>query len=159
MDKRKLFKIGVITLITVTVLVGVVGYYMFNMPHRDVQKASTDYAVNASEIVSEYLSNPGAANEKYLDSEGESKILEIKGIISKIEEDFENNKVILLKSETDKAGVSCTLLPDQVDQISNLNLGDEISIKGVIRAGAAFDEDLNMFENVIVEKSSLVSKN
>lgn len=40
---------------------------------------------------------------------------------------------------------------------SNLKTGDKITIKGVIRSGASFDSDLDMYENVIIEKSDIVS--
>ena len=33
--------------------------------------------------------------------------------------------------------------------------GHEITIKGVIRSGAYYDEDLEMYVNVIIEKSDL----
>ena len=40
-------------------------------------------------------------------------------------------------------------------QLSKLHIGDFVKIKGVIRSGAEYDEDLDLAENVIVEKSAL----
>ena len=135
-------------------IAGGVGYYMFNMPHRDVQATSADYQLSAKEIVEEYLINSAKANEKYLDEEGESKVLVITGKIASISTDFNDQTVILIKEESDKAGVNCTFLPG--DNIQ-LNKGDVISVKGVIRSGASYDEDLEMYENVILEKCSIVN--
>ncbi|MBL4939074.1 MAG: hypothetical protein JKY16_02105 [Lutibacter sp.] len=144
--------------IGIGILIGAsVAYYMFNKPARDVQKTKTDFSYNASEIVNEYLTNAQKANDKYLDEAGNSKVLEISGIVANISEDFNNQKVILLKAETDKAGVSCTFTSETNSSIQNVKIGDQITIKGVIRSGASFDKDLEMYENVIIEKSNIIS--
>ncbi len=139
------------------VISGGIAYYMFNKPARDVQNTKTDFSYNASEIVNEYLTDAQKANTKYLAENGESKVLEITGVVSKISEDFNNQKVILLKADSDKAGVSCTFTPEANANTLNIKIGDQITIKGVIRAGASFDTDLDMYENVIIEKSDIVS--
>ena len=35
-------------------------------------------------------------------------------------------------------------------------IGDTVKVKGVIRSGAEYDEDLDLIENVIIEKSALI---
>ena len=50
-------------------------YYLFNMPHRDVQSVEVFAQLDASELVAEFLNDATTANEKYLDSEGESKVI------------------------------------------------------------------------------------
>jgi hypothetical protein len=37
-------------------------------------------------------------------------------------------------------------------------VGQAITVKGVIRSGASYDEDLEMYENVILEKSDIVKE-
>jgi hypothetical protein len=37
-----------------------------------------------------------------------------------------------------------------------LKIGTKVSIKGVIRSGAGYDEDLDMYEDVILEKCDLI---
>ena len=143
--------------IGVLIVVGIV-LYIFNQPARDVQATKTDFNFNASAIVNEYLTDAHAANAKYLDEEGESKVLEITGTVASISEDFNNQKVILLKNPTDKAGVSATFTQDTNANTNTVKIGDEITIKGVIRSGAAYDPDLEMYENVIIDKCDIVSK-
>ena len=87
-----------------------------------------------------------------------SKVLEISGIVAVISEDFNHQKVVLLKSATDKAGVSASFTKETNSHTDNVKVGDKITIKGVIRSGASFDSDLGMYENVIIEKSDIVSK-
>ena len=154
--KKKIFKI-ILLLIGVIVLIGGgIGYYIFNKPARDIQNTKTDFSYNASEIVNEYLTDAKRANDKYLDEQGNSKVLEISGIVANISEDFNNQIVILLKSEDDKSGVSCTFTSETNSHTHNLKIGDIVVIKGVIRSGASYDEDLEMYENVIIEKSDII---
>ena len=130
--------------------------YIFFQPHRDVQNTNTDFSLNSSEIVLEYLVDANKANDTYLDEEGESKVLEVKGIISDISEDFNKQKVVLLKSETDQAGVQCTFTIESGNQVESLRIGDEVIIKGEIESGASYDEDLEMYENVIMGNCALL---
>lgn len=143
--------------LSVGILIAVaVAFYMFNKPARDVQATKTDFSYKASEIVKEYLTDAKKANDKYLDENGNSKVLEIKGTVAEISEDFNHQKVILLKESTDKAGVSATFTKETNSHIENIKVGDKITIKGVIRSGASFDADLEMYENVIIDKSDIV---
>lgn len=156
LKKKKILKIAVILLIAGLLIGGGTVLYMFNMPHRNVQSASTDFSLTASQLVAEYLENPTKANEKYLADDGDSKILEVTGTVKKISTDFNGQKVVLLQEETDKAGVSCSFTLETNQNASGIRIGQKITIKGVIRSGASYDEDLEMYENVIVEKCDLV---
>ena len=158
MKKKRIIKTGIIVAITGIVIAGAIGLYMFNMPHRDVQSAKADFSLNSSGIVAEYLSDANAANSKYLADDGESKVLKITGTVNKISENFDGQKVVLLKAESDKAGVSATFTPETNKNAEKLQLGERVTLKGVIRSGAAYDTDLELYENVILEKSDVVTK-
>jgi len=158
MKRKKIIQISLLFLVVGLIAAGAIVYYQFNQPHRNVQETKTDFSFSSSQIVEEYLANPKAANEKYLDEEGISKILEITGTVDKISEDFNKQKVILLKSASDKAGVSCTFTTETNASVNQIKTGETIAVKGVIRSGASYDEDLGMYENVILEKCSVVSK-
>lgn len=156
MKKKKLFR-TVAIIGTATLLIGGgIGLYMFNKPHRDVQSARTDYALSSSEIVREYLNDYVAANQKYLSANGDSKVLEIAGEVNRISENFNGQKVVLLKSGEDKAGVSATFTSESNENLEGIQLGQTVTIKGVIRSGASYDEDLELYEHVILEKSDIV---
>lgn len=151
--KKKIF----VTLSIGILIAASVGLYMFNKPARDVQSTATDFSYQANEIVNEYLTDAKKANDKYLDEKGNSKVLEITGTVADISEDFNHQKVILLKGASDKAGVSATFTKETESSTQNIKVGDQITIKGVIRSGAKYDEDLEMYENVIIDKSDIVS--
>lgn len=158
MEKKKLIRTGIILTIGLMIIGTSTVVYLFNMPHRNIQSAKTDFEITVASLVSEYLSDPTAADEKYLDEEGESKILEVTGTVSKISEDFNGQLVLLLKDPEGKAGVSCTILSSSKSVASQIQKGETIKVKGVIRSGAFFDKDLDMYENAIMEKCDIVSK-
>jgi hypothetical protein len=156
MKKKKVLIFIAILGVAGLLIAGGIGLYMFNKPHRDVQSTDADYTLTASEIVSEYLTDKDAANKKYLSADGDSKILKITGIVNKISEDFSGQKVVLLKGEQVKAGVSATFTSETNSNLNDVQIGQTITIKGVIRSGASYDEDLEMYEHVIVEKSDVI---
>jgi len=157
MKKSILKKIGIVFVVGILIAGGIV-YYLFNKPHRDVQAAKIDYNVTSTEIVSQYLDNADTANDKYLSEEGTSKIIAVTGTVASITSDQKNQKVVLLKGADDKAGVSCTFMEGTNANATKLKVGQTTTVKGVIRSGAGFDEDLEMYEDVILEKCDVLNQ-
>lgn len=157
--KRKIIKWGLIILFSGLVIGGGIIYYLFNMPHRDVQSTAIDYKIETTTLVEEYLADAKAANKKYLQAEGDSKILAVTGIVESITEDMKQQKIVLLKGVNDKAGVRCTFMNTTNANAAGLKKGDVVTIKGVIRSGASYDADLEMYENVIMENCDVIKNN
>ncbi|MBE9489750.1 MAG: hypothetical protein IMY67_05605 [Bacteroidetes bacterium] len=156
--KKKIVKWGFILLAIIIIAGGAAFLYMFFQPHRDVQATQSDFQLEAKQIVDEYLTDYKAANDKYLQEEGDSKIIEITGIVADLSEDFNKQKVVLLKNLGENAGVSCTFTPETKQHAEKLKIGDKVTIKGVIRSGAVYDEDMELYEDVILEKCDIVNK-
>jgi len=157
-NKKKIIKTGAV-LVLAGILVGVGAiYYLFNIPHRNAQAEKTDFSINASQLVNEYLAGAAGANEKYLSADGNSKILEVTGTVALITEDFSGRKVVLLKEDSDKAGVNCTFLHEAGENAVKLVIGQKASIKGVIRSGANYDPDFDLYENVVMEQCDVVGR-
>ena len=153
MMKSKIIKI---VLAFVLIAIGVIAYLWF-MPHRNVQSVDAFKTIDATELVNEFLVNKEKANTTYLDSEeGESKVLIVTGTVSKISKDQLGQYVLLLKKDADKMGVSSTFTLESNSQVAEIKIGDTVKVKGVIRSGAEYDEDLDLIENVIIEKSALI---
>jgi len=151
--KKKVASIFILGLI----FSGALGFFYYNAPHRDVQGADADYKLTAKELVVEYLENSEQANQKYLSQDGDSKILEINGVVSEIVTDFENNKVVLLESNIRGVGVRCTFTSDSNQHTANISVGEEITVKGVILVGASYDSELEMFEDAVLNKCYLIN--
>jgi len=149
---KKVLVIGLIGLL----LGGSYGGYLYFKPHRDIQNVEVFVEIEAAQLVDEYLDDMNAANEKYLDAEGESKVIIVKGIIKSIDTDQNNQLVAILKSNNDELGVSCTFTAESNKNAASLKVGDQLKVKGVVRAGAEYDEDLELYEDAIVEKCDIV---
>ena len=157
MKKKKIIKWALrIFLIGSITAIGVFLYVWF-MPHRDVQSTPVDYKMTASELVQEYLDGSNEANEKYLQEDGESKILAVTGIVSDISEDMERNAVILLKEDGKELGVLCNFMKETNKNTKSLNIGNMITVKGVIRSGAEYDEDLDLYEDAILQGCDIIN--
>lgn len=156
MTRTKLIRL-IIIIVLAGIIVGGGGLlYVFKTPHRNIEKTEADYKITASSLVQEYLSDNQGANNKYLSADGNSKILEVSGEIFKTSRNMDGQLNFLLRSENDLAGVSCTFTKDSDGPELSLKVGDKVIIKGVIRSGAAFDKDLDMYENVIIEKCLVI---
>ena len=154
-NKKFIRRIAIIGGLGILIVVSVFAFLFFT-PHRNIEKTKADYQMPAQDLADEYLNAYKASNEKYLDSEGESKVLEVSGNIASITKDFNDQTVILLKDNTGLAGVSCTFTLENTITLAGLEKGQQITVKGVIRSGARFDNDLELYEHVIMEKCSLI---
>ncbi len=154
--KKKLVKIilGVIALGIVSVIVVVA--VIFLTPHRDVKNTPTDFVVNSTSLVEEYLKDSQSANEKYLSEDGDSKIFEVTGRVDQIMKNMKDESVVVLKPEGEELGVQCTFTLKE--DLSNIKEGDNIKVKGKIEQGASYDEDLEIGEDVIIGECSLVNE-
>lgn len=152
---KKKTKIILLSLLFLGLIGGGYVYYLWNMPHLDVQAQKADYFISAGDLVNEYLTNEKKANTKYLGEDGESKIIVISGTINNIDTDMNNQKVILLKDDNAKAGVNCTFMLSTNNNVSALKVGDKANIKGIIRSGASYDTDMEIYENVVLEKCDI----
>jgi len=150
--KKKIIKWTIIVVVSGLVIGGGIVLYMWNMPQRNVQETPVDFKLNSEQLVKEYLSDAKASNAKYLQTEGDSKILAVTGEVFSITEDLKHQKVVLLKKKDEKVGVSCTFMQNTNENANKLKIGDKVTIKGVIRAGAGYDEDLELYEDAIMEK-------
>ncbi len=139
-NKKIIYITAVIILIC-----GCTAAYFYYMPHRNVIGMSAEATIESTALVDEYLLDGMAANAKYLNEEGESAVLAVTGKVSSITTDQINQKVILLKGADAHAGVSCTFTEETNNQASNVKIGQSLTIKGVIRSGAGYDEDSELW--------------
>ncbi len=146
---KKSVKILLIVVVFGILSVGGTILYMFNMPHRDVQGETAKYTIEANKFVNEFMDNSEASNAKYLDN-----VVVVSGTVAEISEDQLKQKVILLK--TDKAGVNCTFTAETNVNANKLSAGDKVKIKGIVRMGASYDEDLEEAEFAILEKCNII---
>ena len=156
--KKKIRKIILLTILFLAIIGVSVGYYLWNMPHIDVQAQKADVTIDVTSIVNEYLQDEKKANDKYLSAEGDSKIFVVKGVVKSKDTDMNNQITVLLQGTNDKAGVKCVFMAETNKDAEILQIGQTTSIKGIIRSGAKYDSDLELYENVLLEKCDVVKE-
>jgi len=152
--KKAIKKIVLATLVVCLIIGSYFTYDVFFRPHRDVKNTKADFAINAANLVDEYLANADKANLKYLSEDGDSKIFEVEGRVDQVFKNQKNQDVVLLKGEGKELGVQCTFILGE--SIIGIEVGSQIKVKGKIEQGASYDTDLEIGDDVIIGECSLV---
>ncbi len=100
--KKKIVRWALLAILATGITGAIVGYKMYNKPHRSVLDANP-VMVSAAELVAQYETDENKSNGLYLD-----KVLNVTGEISDIAKNQKNETVITLKG-SDMGGVICTL--------------------------------------------------
>ena len=145
-------KIRLLLLITLAVFLvaGSVFAFMWFKPHRDVQATTPFAELDYLDLLHAFENDQVAANGKFLSNDGNSKVLVISGPVFSISENQAGEKIITIKGETDKAGVSVTFIPEAGEKVKNLHKGDMIKVKGQIISGNSYDADLDLYEHAVL---------
>ncbi len=118
-NKNKLLKTFIVIFLIGCLLTVLIGYYMYNKPHRDV-RSEKPVMISSVDLISAYQKNETEANQKFLD-----KAVQITGKIENIETNNDGFIVITMQGENPMAGVRCTLK----DKIS-VQIGEVVTLKG-----------------------------
>ncbi len=124
--------------------------YQVFLPHRDVINTEAEASLSIESFVHEYLDDKPASNLKYLSSDGDSKILLLEGNLEKIKSSGDGRVIVILTADSIPVGIQCLFAEGKSP--SSLEIGSTIKIKGVLRAGPGYDEDLEMYEPGYLEE-------
>ncbi len=80
-----------------------VGFYLWNKPHENMERAKADMTLQAAQLFAEYNTDQAAADAKYLD-----KTVAVQGVVKEVNKD-EGSVKILLETGSD-FNVLCTLV-------------------------------------------------
>lgn len=155
MTKKTMKRIGLVALAGI-IIAGSIGAYMWFKPHRNVQETKAYAELKAQDLVNEFTADAAKANAKYLASDGNSKVLIVEGRVSNVTINQNGEKVIVLKDEGAKAGVSATFTQQTSSNVESVKAGDIIKVKGAITAGNSYDADLDLYEHAILVQCDIV---
>lgn len=120
------------------VLVAVIaGLYFYNIGHKDLKNKTPDVVITAPELYEAYSADEEYANQIYL-----NKIIEVVGVLDKIEVNQDSSLNLVLASGDPMGNIICTFEKNSDLQSSNLKTGDNITIKGICK-GMLLDVLLN----------------
>ena len=117
-------RIGIIVLLVIVVS-GIIGFVMWNKPHRKAENEQ-GIAVTAPELYKAYTRNEQEANERFL-----NKVVRVRGQVLSQEKNQDGQLVAILAAQpgTDElipSGVMCTMREQGV----SLAEGQEVVLKG-----------------------------
>lgn len=113
------------TIILVLGLALIIGFRLYNKPHVDINKANTDLAVMAHELLLDYQRDEAKANKKYV-----NRIIEVEGKITKVT--FDNgNSIVTLGGEDGMPGIICQMLPEDNLNVLKYKERSSVKIKGI----------------------------
>lgn len=111
--------------IALVLLIGaLVGYRMYNKPHRDLANVTADYQVSATELFTDYEAGETEANTKYLD-----KVIRVEGEILNVNTDESGQTSLTLDAGGIMGGVICQLDPDIGK--GNFSKGQRVTLNGL----------------------------
>ena len=154
--KPKTLKIVGLVFIVGVISAGSIGAYIWFKPHRDVQAVQVYAELKVKDLVNEFSTDAAKANAKYLSCDGNSKVLIVEGRVSNITTNQKGEKVIVLKDQGAKAGVSATFTLQTNSHIEFIKIGDAMKVKGAITAGNSYDADLDLYEHAILVQCDFV---
>lgn len=107
-------------------LISALGFYMYNKPHENIQRATADFELSAIELFSIFETDEASANEKFLD-----KLIQVNGRIQDIKVDEEGQTIISLEGGDLMFGIICELDPFTKHKRTEFSIGEQVVLKGI----------------------------
>lgn len=119
-----MIKKGLIIVLVLGLVGSFVAYKMYNKPHVNVEKASAEINIKASDLMQQFSSNEIKANKDYLE-----KIVAVTGKIKSVA--IENEKpIVTLLTNDDFGSILCHFEKNNTT-VNQLKEGKTITIKGI----------------------------
>lgn len=144
MSKKMKILLGVL----IVIAVGALSVYLYiNKPHPSYEKLKAEFTVTPKAIYDEFKANSKATGLKY-----NGKMIELNGVISKVEASDTLVTVVFAFTQGlfGDEGVRCAMLSKFNKSTKEFKQGDNIDLKGLCQG---FNET-----DVILEKCSLIKK-
>lgn len=137
---------------TLAILVGAIAiaymwFFVYNKPHRDIEKAKPDYVISAGECYNHYAKGKNSEKNNYT-----GKILQISGMPTSIETNDSTVIVVFAFNSGmfGEEGIRCTMLTSYNDMAKELKPPTTVIIKGFC---AGYNDT-----DVILEQCSIITK-
>lgn len=131
MTKKVILAVGAVVIIAAVY----VWFFMWNKPHRNIEKEKSEYVGDAHDFYQRYIGGKEEFEAQYI-----NKAVEITGVVMQLGN----------KSFTVDPSLICT--PDSTVSFSHLQEGDEVTVKGRL-VGTEYDD---MFDEYILRIDNCV---
>jgi hypothetical protein len=117
---------------TILIIIGVIaviglaaGIYLWNKPHKNMQRATADITLTAPELMAAFNEDETTANAKYLD-----KVVAVSGKVIEASTNGEAT-VVSLEAADDLGAISCELDRFSKQNRTTFTPGEQITLKGI----------------------------
>ncbi|MFY0644173.1 MAG: hypothetical protein JXR19_06880 [Bacteroidia bacterium] len=136
------------------ILLCAVGYglYLYNKPHKNVERASAKETVSADVLFNEFNSDETAAMERYADH-----VIEVSGMVSYVDLANENEPQIVLEVSDSEGFIRCGFEVDELNKIKKIESGSALVVKGLCK-GFNHTEGLDLLSDpeVVISKCTII---
>lgn len=120
-------KTVLLTFVLLVIGSGIIGYYLFNKPHINVEKGNIDFTLTPDQILSEYMNNNENASRKF-----NEKIILVRGT-------YKNHSIsaygipnILIEGENVLVSCEMDTLQSDPEKINLYQKNQPLKIKGLL---------------------------
>jgi len=132
--QRKTKRNIVVIFLAIVVIVAIVGYSIWNEPHRDIKSASA-IKTTSVKLYSDLTKDSANMKSKFVNN-----VVIVSGEVKKVLKNQNGDQVILLKTNIPDGSVNCTM----EEKASDVKPGNTISIKGICSGYIGGDLDMGL---------------
>jgi hypothetical protein len=139
---RKLKKYLLRICIATIVIVSIIGFVIWNQPHRDIKDA-TALKTSSEALYSNLTKDSAKMKSKFI-----KQIVEVTGEVKNVLKNQKGQQIILLNTNVEGGSVNCTM----EEQNNHVKAGDTISIKGICSGYIGGDPDIDLPGDVFLTR-------
>jgi tRNA_anti-like len=143
-------KKAIVAAVIIALTAGLYGYIEYTKTNMDLTYAKADHVSGAREIIKEFEENEQAANTRFLD-----KIIAVNGSIKDVMKDDRGFYTVMVGNEGYTSSVRCSMDADHQLRDTQLQLGSNITIKGIC---TGFNADQLLGSDVILNRCVIEKK-
>jgi len=141
---KKVSHLLIIGLVLVFALISIMSAVSYYNKEVDVRKVKTEMSINTDEFLKDFNNTNDDSFKQYIE-----KAIEIKGTIHKVTFKKDIYTLLLQGNELDTF-VICEMQHDQNEVLSQLQEGDEVKVKGILKG---FLKDAILLNCIILNKA------
>jgi len=126
-----------------------VWFFVYNKPHRDIEKATPDFTLGADAFIGEFDASDTASDRKFND-----KVIQFSGTVKKTE--AADTTVTLIFDYGTNYIITAQVLPKYKTEMAALAPGTAVTVKGLYNGFLAGDPEFGLPGSILLNKCSPV---
>ncbi len=149
MNRKKRIIYILLVLLVIAIVGGFYGYKEFNRKNESLTDATPAFKVKSTDLISEFAADEKAANTKYL-----GKVVQVAGIVKKLDKDDKGFYTVVLGDTSSMSSVRCSVDSLFTAEITSVKPNAPVFMKGICTGYMA--DDLGIGADVILNRCVLV---